>query len=306
LAVARTLDYDIVDVFTSQAFAGNPLAVVHGADDLSDEQMHALAREFHLSETTFPGPSRGDGDYHVRIFTPGGEIPFAGHPTLGTAWVLRKRGRLDPGTVVQECGAGLVTVQIPPDPASAIEFGASPRDLPVEVEAEPLAAAAGLAAGDVTGPVFAAGCGLTFVHLPVRPEALVRAVSPRPDDPVVLRGLPGLRDPVGGIDVYVAERPSARSGPTHVRCRVFCPEVVVAEDPATGSSAAGLGLVLHEREILPDDYRYAVTQGVEIGRPSRLFGWLQVGATGVERCHVSGGVVPVASGRIAVPGAQGR
>jgi trans-2,3-dihydro-3-hydroxyanthranilate isomerase len=301
LVVARTLEYDVVDVFTSHAFAGNPLAVVHGAYDLSDEQMHALAVEFQLSETTFPGPPRGDGDYRVRIFTPGGEVPFAGHPTLGTAWVLRKRGRLDPGTVVQECGADLVTVDLPPDPASPVELGASPRDLPVGLAPEPFAAAVGLAAEDVTGPAFAAGCGLTFVHLPVRAEALTRAVCPRPDDPV-LRGLPGLRDPVGGIDVYVAERASAGPEPTQVRCRVFCPDVVVAEDPATGSSAAGLGLVLHERDLLPDDDRYAVTQGVEMGRPSRLFGRFDVGPAGVERCHVSGGVVPVASGRIATPG----
>ncbi|HET6165263.1 MAG TPA: PhzF family phenazine biosynthesis isomerase, partial [Marmoricola sp.] len=87
------LEYDVVDVFAREPFAGNQLAVVHGAEDLSDAQLLAVAREFNFSETAFPVPA-GHARYRNRIFTPGGEVPFAGHPTLGTAWVLRERGAL--------------------------------------------------------------------------------------------------------------------------------------------------------------------------------------------------------------------
>ena len=103
------LAYDIVDVFTDRPFAGNQLAVVHGAGGLSTEQCQAIAQEFGYSETTFPVPG-GDREYAVRIFTPGSEIPFAGHPTLGTAWVLRHRGELGGSEVTQHCGAGDVGV----------------------------------------------------------------------------------------------------------------------------------------------------------------------------------------------------
>src|SRR3954452_25553867 len=106
---AMRLAFDVVDVFTDQPFAGNQLAVVHGADDLSTEQCQALAREFNFSESTFPSTEVVDGrEYATRIFPPGSETPFAGHPTLGTAWVLRERGLLTSDEVVQLCGAGRV------------------------------------------------------------------------------------------------------------------------------------------------------------------------------------------------------
>ena len=119
------LAYDIVDVFTERPFAGNQLAVVHGAGDLSTEQCQAIAKEFNYSETTFPVP-RSDDEYAVRIFTPGNEIPFAGHPTLGTAWVLRSRGELTGESVTQQCGAGPVGVRFFGD--RVVELSAVPRD----------------------------------------------------------------------------------------------------------------------------------------------------------------------------------
>ncbi len=105
------LDYDVVDVFTDRAYAGNPLAVVHGAGGLTPSQLQALAREFNLSETTFP-TLRSETAYDVRIFTPDTEIPFAGHPSVGTAWLLRRRGELSGAEVVQHCGAGEVPVRV--------------------------------------------------------------------------------------------------------------------------------------------------------------------------------------------------
>ncbi|MEJ7703944.1 MAG: PhzF family phenazine biosynthesis isomerase [Geodermatophilaceae bacterium] len=108
------LHYEIVDVFTDVAFTGNPLAVVLDADDLSTEQMQALAREFNLSETAFPLPSTV-ADYRLRIFTPQAELPFAGHPSIGAAHTLARLGRLTAGPVVQECGAGLLPLHVAAD-----------------------------------------------------------------------------------------------------------------------------------------------------------------------------------------------
>src|SRR5882724_7553064 len=109
------LDYHVVDVFTDRAFTGNPLAVVLGGDELTSAQMQAIAREFNLSETTFPlPPTTAGADYRVRIFTPSQELPFAGHPSIGTAWVLRSLARLETGTATQECGAGLLAVDVDP------------------------------------------------------------------------------------------------------------------------------------------------------------------------------------------------
>src|SRR3954452_6556177 len=122
---AMRLAFDVVDVFTHQPFAGNQLAVVHGADGLTTEQCQALAREFNFSESTFPGTPVADG-YATRIFTPAQEIPFAGHPTLGTAWVLRSRGLLTADRVTQHCGAGEVGVRFDGD---LVELSATPRDL---------------------------------------------------------------------------------------------------------------------------------------------------------------------------------
>src|SRR6476661_8874294 len=161
---AMRLSFDIVDVFTDQPFAGNQLAVVHGAGELSTEQCQALAREFNFSESTFPASEVVDGrEYATRIFTPEQEIPFAGHPTLGTAWVLRDRGLLTADEAVQHCGAGDIGVRFDGD---LVELSATPRDLVREI---------GLSERDRAGEAWIAGAGLSFVHVPVSEEAVVRA-----------------------------------------------------------------------------------------------------------------------------------
>ncbi|MDP9418511.1 MAG: PhzF family phenazine biosynthesis isomerase, partial [Actinomycetota bacterium] len=113
--MAKRLRYEIVDVFTERAFAGNPLAVVLDGESLTAEQMQALAREFNLSETAFPLASH-DVDYALRIFTPQVELPFAGHPSVGAAWVLASSGRIGTGEVVQRCGAGDLPLSVEPGP----------------------------------------------------------------------------------------------------------------------------------------------------------------------------------------------
>src|SRR5215217_6703199 len=159
------LEYDVVDVFAREPFAGNPLAVVHGAADLPDDALLAITREFMYSETAFPTPV-DDGRYRCRVFTPGGEIPFAGHPTLGTAWVLRQRGAVNADLLVQECGAGEIGVRLDGD---RVELTARPGDLVGPIGdgfVAQLLESVGLELDDCDGETWLAGAGLTFVHLP--------------------------------------------------------------------------------------------------------------------------------------------
>ncbi|MGH3366958.1 MAG: PhzF family phenazine biosynthesis protein [Nocardioidaceae bacterium] len=296
----RMLAYDVVDVFTETAFAGNPLAVVHGAEGLSDAQLQAIAGEFNLSETTFPAvaPNGPANLYSVRIFTPGGEIPFAGHPTLGTAWVLRQQGRLAAGTVVQRCGVGDIEVRVPELASDLTGLAATPRDLIGPIDPRPVAEAVGLPASAVTGDVMMAGCGLGWVHLPVATDALAHCRPGAALADVLPGGADDVLDPGAGVNVF-----SAAPGPASldVRSRVFCPDVSGVEDPATGSAAAGLGVALVATGALPSGGGFTVRQGVEMGRPSTLYGHVTTEIGRTVRCEVAGGVVAVASGTIAVP-----
>ena len=284
----RLLAYEVVDVFTGTAFEGNPLAVVLDADDLSTGQLQALAREFHLSETSFPMAADVDGaDYRLRIFTPETELPFAGHPSVGAAEVLRRLGRIGDGRVVQSCGAGLLPLEVAGDTVTLT--GGAPSYGPV-LDAGPLLAAAGLTPDDLAGEVRTASCGLGFTVLPVRASALARVVL---DVPAV-RAL-GLADgPFGGLSVTAWDGTSAR-------CRVFAFEAGVAEDPATGSAALALGVWLVVSGALPDGGAYDVVQGVEMGRPSLLSCTVAVSGGEPVSATVRGQVVPVATGRIRVP-----
>jgi trans-2,3-dihydro-3-hydroxyanthranilate isomerase len=299
---AMHLRYDIVDVFTDRPFAGNQLAVVHGADDLSTEQCLTLAREFNFSETTFPSSEETDGsEYSLRIFTPGGEIPFAGHPTLGTAWVLRRQGRLAADAVTQHCGAGPIRVRFDGD---TVSLAAVPRDLVGPLD-ESLAGAVlsdlGLSADVLTGPVWVAGCGLSFLHVPVTDEAVVRArpsTRPLAEYADALRVLGTAQDPVEGINLVALSGAAPR---LTVHARVFVPGLSVPEDAATGSAAVGLGVALVAAGRLPEGGCYDISQGVEMGRPSILHAQVEVVDGSATVCHVAGQVQPVASGTIALP-----
>jgi trans-2,3-dihydro-3-hydroxyanthranilate isomerase len=304
------LPFDIVDVFTDRPFAGNQLAVVHGADGLSTDQCLAVAREFGYSETTFPSSSVvGGAEYATRIFTPEREIPYAGHPTLGTAWVLRARGELVSTDCVQVCGAGRIGVRFdgPAEGADGrVELSAEPRDLvgplPRDLVRD-LLRLVGLSVADLCGEAWVAGCGLSFVHLPVSEEAVVRAVPMgRGFGPLAERiaSVGPAQDLLDALNVYAVAGAAPRLA---VHARVFVPGAGVAEDAATGSAAAGLGAALVASGLLPEGGRYAISQGVEMGRPSRLFGRVEVGGEPrvATLCHVAGQVQPVGSGEIAVP-----
>ena len=310
------LAYDVVDVFTDRPFTGNPLAVVHGAEYLTTKQLQAIAKEFNLSETAFPMPptqqeAAAGAHYRVRIFTPGGEVPFAGHPTLGTAWVLRRSAVLAPGDRVQACGAGLIGVSLPNELAGQVELTAEPRDPArslAAADAEELATLVGLEGADLDGDGYAAGCGLTWLYLRVRPGSVGRA---RPSSRRVSEtgvDQTGLRDPVDGVVVFAISEdglPGATAGDfdLDVHCRVFVPGYGIPEDPATGSAGVALGLVLvaSGRARPAGETTYRVLQGLEMGRRSLLYGRVQAADASAVVSRVAGQVVPVASGTIALP-----
>jgi trans-2,3-dihydro-3-hydroxyanthranilate isomerase len=284
--MSRMLDYRVVDVFTTDAFAGNPLAVVLDGDDLSTAAMQTIANEFNLSETTFPVRATTDGaSYRLRIFTPTSELPFAGHPSIGSAWVMRALGRVDDGHFVQECGAGLLPLTLEGDGAT-LTGGEASLGEPVDPAAA--LAAVGLGLRDMVGdPVRWAGVGIDFAYLHVRPESVARA---RPD----LTALTAIG--TAGISVF-----SYVDAVAHAR--VFAGGVGVIEDPATGSAALGLGVWLAATDKVAADgtTSYRVEQGAEIGRPSVMECVVRcVGGLAVE-LSVTGSVVPVAEGRIRVP-----
>jgi trans-2,3-dihydro-3-hydroxyanthranilate isomerase len=297
------LSFDIVDVFTDRPFAGNQLAVVHGADDLTTEQCQAIAQEFGYSETTFPASDVLDGrEYSVRIFTPEQEIPFAGHPTLGTAWALQAHGLLSSEECVQVCGAGRIGVSFDD---GLVGLAATPRDLVGPLDdalARDLLRLVGLDLADLAGQAWVAGCGLSFVHLPVTEEAVLRAVpTSRPFGERLTSRLTGLGDIDDLLDALNVHAVAGEAPRLTVHSRVFVPGVGVPEDPATGSAAAGLGMALAASGLLPEGGRYDITQGVEMGRPSSLAGRVEASSGRATTCHVAGQVHQVAAGEIEVP-----
>jgi trans-2,3-dihydro-3-hydroxyanthranilate isomerase len=282
------LAYRVVDVFAESAFRGNPLAVVLDADELTTAQMQSMAREFNLSETTFPVRTTAAADYRLRIFTPTTELPFAGHPSVGTAWVMADLGRVARGRIIQECGAGLLPVDVN-DTGATLTGGPPTHGEPLDPG--PLLTAAGLTKADLADgpPPRAAGTGIPFAFLPVHPDAVARAA---PDSARLL----ALPIPELYVFAYDADTATAHS-------RMFGGGVGVAEDPATGSAALGLGVWLAVSGLVAPDATttYAIAQGVEIGRPSHLDCSVTTENGDVVRTTVSGRVVPVAAGTIVVP-----
>lgn len=276
-----SLPYEIVDVFTDRPFTGNQLAVVFDADALDTDQMQTLAREYNLSETVFVLPATDPGaTYRARIFTPAEELPFAGHPSVGAAVTVVRKGLAAPGKVVQECGAGLLPIEVGDGVATLT--GGTPT-LGPPLDPAPLLALAGLAPEDLDGgEPREAGCGLPWPFLRVRPDAVHRA---RPAAP--------------GLVCLFAWDASTRTA--HVR--VFAPDRGVSEDPATGSAALGLGVYLVAVGLLPGDGEsaYTIHQGAEIHRPSVLFGTVTARDGSAVSATVAGHVVAVAKGEISVP-----
>ena len=246
-----------VDVFTDTALLGNPLAIVHDADGLDDARMQAFARWTNLSETAFLlAPRDASADYGVRIYTPGGELPFAGHPTLGSchAWLARGGVPKAAGTVVQECGVGLVTIRQEEDRAA---FAAPPLRIE-EVEPNELSAvlnALGLAPADVRTARWLDN-GPRWLGLVLANAEAVLAVAP---DHAELKSL-------AKVGLIGAHAPG--TSPCDFEVRAFASALGVDEDPVTGSLNAGLAGWLIEAGLAPE--RYTAAQGARLGRAGRV------------------------------------
>lgn len=282
-----------LDVFTDQRFGGNPLAVFTDARGLTDAEMRSLAREFNLSETTFVLPPEDPAHTaRVRIFTPATEMPFAGHPTVGTGFVLAQMGRDVDGTLTLEVPAGLVEVKITRDGAGAASGGviAAPRPLTLgrTLPVELVAACAGLTPADVitTGhaPV-EASVGVGFFFAEVTGEALTRAIP----DLAALRQAVKAQPDLGELALHLY----ARDGQS-VRSRMFAPLGGIVEDPATGSANASLAALLLSLGDAESE-RFDIVQGVEMGRPSRLAATARRAPDGI-RSTIGGGCVMVLRG----------
>ncbi|MBZ5740356.1 PhzF family phenazine biosynthesis protein [Nocardioides mangrovi] len=246
-----------VDVFSSEPLRGNPVAVVHDADGVTDEEMAAFARWTNLSETTFLlTPTDPAADYRLRIFTPGDELPFAGHPTLGSAHAWLEAGGHPRGTdVVQECGAGLVTIRRASDGQGGLSFQAPPLMRSGAVSEEDLAAIAaalGVARGDLLDSAWIDN-GPGWVGVLLRDAETVLGL--RPDWSLF-----------GDLKIGVVGAHPA-GGPADVEVRAFCPQFGIPEDPVTGSLNAGLGQWL-AGTTLPASY--VAAQGTVLQRAGRV------------------------------------
>jgi trans-2,3-dihydro-3-hydroxyanthranilate isomerase len=286
-----TFSFVTVDVFTDRRFGGNPLAVFPDARGMGDADMQSLAAEFNLSETTFVLPPADPANTaRVRIFNRKSEMPFAGHPNVGTGWVLAQQGRARGGTLRFEEIAGLVEVQVTPD---AVTIAApQPLSLGVEMPVELVAGCVGLSAGEVLTtahrPV-SASVGNSFVIAEVTGDALTRAAP----DIARFREAARTFTAMGPkrLPLYHYAHDGAR-----IRARMFSPLSGTIEDPATGSAATPLAALL--LSLTPDaERRYQIVQGVEMGRPSRLSCAAHRAADGI-RASVGGNCVPVLAGEI--------
>jgi trans-2,3-dihydro-3-hydroxyanthranilate isomerase len=301
-----TFRYFTADVFTSVRFGGNQLAVVPNASGLSDAQMQSIAREFNYSETTFVlPPSDPRHTRRVRIFTPVEEMPFAGHPTVGTAFVLSAIGEVAlTGTetrVVFEEGVGPVPVSIRASDGTPtfcqLTAAKLPEIGPPLPSRDALAAILSLREDDILQGVYhpqVVSCGLPFAFVPLRSRDAVGRARVRLEAwEQSLAGTPGEMLFVFAMD---AEAPGH-----DVRARMFGPSVSVVEDPATGSACAALGGYLAVRSKETDGVRrWVVEQGYEMGRPSILEIEVEKRGGAVAACRVGGASVMVCKGTIDV------
>ena len=277
-----------VDVFATGPLTGNPLAVVRGADAFTDEEMGGIAAEFGLSETTFVCSPREGGDHRVRIFTPDTELPMAGHPLIGAAWVLHNAG-LMAGRGVLETGVGLLHVQA--DSAGGNMVQPPPAPGPA-LDPDELAAACGAAAGD-TAPAQIWSTGVPQAMFAVADDAALAGAQP---DPSALRRL-GERDGWLGISAYSLI--AGGGGTARVRVRHFAPALGVAEDPVTGSAAGALGACLAAAGLAEGGaLELTVWQGAAVNRPGRVDVAVAAPESTPREVSVGGRVLPVLEGRL--------
>jgi trans-2,3-dihydro-3-hydroxyanthranilate isomerase len=292
--------YYICDVFTETRFGGNQLAVLPQAVGLSTQQMQEIAREFNFSETTFVFPARAGHTRHVRIFTPAREIPFAGHPNVGTAFVLASAGEFgeikSSLTVTFEEKSGLVSVTIQEaggkvtscelTAPQSLSFG---KTLPVELVAAAIAIDSQEIVTKTHGPQVAS-VGLPFIMVELRDRSVLERAR------ISMSGFEGLAAEDVTPDVYLYTR---GTDGFDIRARMFAPLSGVPEDPATGSANCALaGLLAHYSQDPNGSFSWRIAQGVEMGRPSTLIARAEKKDAVVQTTRIGGAAVLVSEGTI--------
>jgi trans-2,3-dihydro-3-hydroxyanthranilate isomerase len=299
----RKLQYRIVDVFTDRMFGGNPLAVVLDGRGVTDAEMQALAREMNLSETTFVlPPDDPANDFRVRIFTPGRELPMAGHPTIGTAFVLAREKMLPAGgdtlTIRFEEKVGPIPVRLEmkngvPDKI----WMTQPRPTfgPVFPNVAAVAEMLGIEPAGIRSdlPIEVVSCGMPFLFVPVRDLATMRRLSFNRD--LSRRALESLE--VSEVFAFAMEVENAGST---VHSRMFAPELGVPEDPATGGASGPLGSYLVRHGVVSARPQASIVseQGIEMGRPSFIHIEIAQAANEITEVKVGGQTVFVGGGEI--------
>lgn len=294
-------DYAIYDVFTGEKLTGNPLAVVFDGDGLSDDRMQAIAREFNLSETVFVRPPQNPAHAaSLRIFTPGRELPFAGHPTVGAAVALAERRHgaadIDLVSVLEETiGPVRCAVRLAAGAVSFAEFDLPRTAERMEATLEPqtIADALCISAADIgfeNHRLSAWTAGVGYVLVPVRDRAVAASIRFDPQR--------WSSSPVGAVSAYVY----CRGGVDHrasFHARMFAPDLGITEDPATGSAVAAMsGAIRHFDALSPGHHALTIEQGVEMGRPSLIHLHVESNAHSIERARIGGQAVKIAEGRI--------
>ena len=273
-----TFRYVVCDVFTDEPLAGNGLAVFTDAREIPEAQLQRLARELNLSETTFVYPPAADGHVRMRIFTPAAEVPFAGHPTLGTAFVLAAPLQL--GEIRIETGRGTIPVTLERDGARIV-FGRMMQPVPMVTPFERADELLALLGVESQLPVELYDNGIQHVYVALGSRDEVAALRPDSQRLAVIGPY--------GINCFAGDGAAWKT-------RMFHPAYGVAEDPATGSAAGPLvyHLARHGRIAIGDEIE--IEQGVEIGRPSTLYARVHGSNGTAERIEVGGSAVVVARG----------
>ena len=277
--------YVVIDVFSDRPLEGNQLAVFTDAREIPEEVLQPLAREINFSETVYVLPAEQGGTARIRIFTPTNELPFAGHPTLGTAFVLAAPLQLD--EIRLETLAGIIPVRLERDGAR-VSFGRMDQVVPtVQPVADERGLLEALRVERSELPIEVYDNGMKHTYVTLRSEEEVAAV--RPD-------FGALADVLDGMGVSTIAGAGSRW-----KTRMFAPGSGVAEDPATGSAAGPLAVHLarHERIAFGDEIE--ISQGAEIGRPSTLYARADGSREQVERVEVAGSAVTVARGEFRLP-----
>jgi trans-2,3-dihydro-3-hydroxyanthranilate isomerase len=301
-----------VDVFTNQVFGGNPLAVFADAAGLDTARMQQIALEMNLSETTFVfPPDHPDADFRVRIFTPESELPFAGHPVVGTHWTLAHLGRValrEPVTTVRfelKVGVRAAALHVANGAVTRVVMDHAAPEFGAVANADQMARLArglGLAPeaiSDTGWPVQVVSTGIRQLFIPVRSLAEVQGISTRRQDTGILAEICAELDPDthcnGCLMVFTADTGSD----VDLHTRMFAPGQGIAEDPATGSATGGLAAYVIEQGVFPatpPTTHLTSEQGIEMGRPSRLTLEIEGTPGAITMVRVGGEVVPVIEG----------